>query len=206
MKKGLFTITMLVASVALCGINIACANDTASVQNQAKNSTQSSLSNLLLQQTTDKKTVVQSVKAEAKSAVKSEAKVVAEVKKVDVHHNAENVSKVTEQTTNLVASKKQDVIELQLEMKKNTKYKIFQMNNPSRLVIDVADDSIKIDYDAKSLQDTVIKSIRTAYHEGNKYRVVFDLNNAVEFSTQEKEVSSADQDKFNLIIDLKPKQ
>ena len=54
-------------------------------------------------------------------------------------------------------------------------HKIFSLDNPSRLVIDIRQASLKANISSLDLANTPIASIRTSRREGNNVRVVLDL-------------------------------
>lgn len=154
----------------------------------------------------DKKTEQKTTTNDVKISENKEINIKPEPSVQSVASNTTVNTDIKNDNTNAV--KNSDVVELQLLMKKDTSYKVFQLINPTRLVVDVFDSSVKIDYDNKSLQGTCVKEIRTAYHDQNKYRVVLDLNKEVKFETQEKDSNSESEGKDlhkTLIIKLTPK-
>lgn len=58
-------------------------------------------------------------------------------------------------------------------------HKIFSLENPSRLVIDIEDTRREASLDSIDLEDTPIRRLRSAQRNGNDLRVVLDLREAV---------------------------
>ena len=105
---------------------------------------------------------------------------------------------------------KSPLVQLELEFRKDTKYSVFSLPNPSRLVIDVKDSQAKTKFDKSSLQNTPVKKVRVAKHSDKLLRIVFDLDRNVTFSTKEEPFADTNagnnaNDKVRLVITLNSK-
>lgn len=58
-------------------------------------------------------------------------------------------------------------------------YKLIQLKNPERIVIDIADSDLKVDLAAVSVDETAISQIRSGVRKGADLRIVFDMRRAV---------------------------
>ena len=56
------------------------------------------------------------------------------------------------------------------------KYKIFTLNNPNRVVIDLANARLAMDVNQSVFNGSLVNKLRYAHREGNKLRIVLDLN------------------------------
>lgn len=66
------------------------------------------------------------------------------------------------------------------DLDKPTEHKVFSLEGPDRLVIDLDNVSTKTDIESLSLKDTPIGKIRTAVKQGSDMRVVLDLKSKVQ--------------------------
>lgn len=66
-----------------------------------------------------------------------------------------------------------------------TQYRIFRLNNPSRLVLDLKDVTTKVRLRYKALIDTPISKMRYSQHQDHIFRIVFDLAMPVDAKIQE---------------------
>lgn len=69
-----------------------------------------------------------------------------------------------------------------LDMSGEAKYKLFTLDNPHRLVLDIADTELKSKLDEAMLKDSGITKVRYA-HEKGRVRIVFDLESKVSSSS-----------------------
>ncbi len=69
-----------------------------------------------------------------------------------------------------------------LDMSGEAKYKLFTLDNPHRLVLDIADTELKSKLDETMLKDSGISRVRYA-HEKGRVRIVFDLDSKVSSSS-----------------------
>lgn len=81
--------------------------------------------------------------------------------------------------------------QLELEISKGSHYSVFSLTNPPRIAIDVKGNATTTEFDKASLANTPIKRIRSAKHEDNRLRIVFDLKQDVAFKVQETTGNSA---------------
>jgi N-acetylmuramoyl-L-alanine amidase len=90
-----------------------------------------------------------------------------------------------------------------LDLDSQVEYKSFTLNNPPRLVLDLAGFRQQEKLSIPLLSDTPIKSIRYAAHDSKTFRLVFDLNEKVDYHIQ----SLAPQDAYphRLVVDLADK-
>jgi N-acetylmuramoyl-L-alanine amidase len=58
-------------------------------------------------------------------------------------------------------------------------HRLMVLENPTRIVVDVEDTSLKTSLDDLALADTPVKRVRSGVREGNDLRVVLDMNGAV---------------------------
>lgn len=68
-----------------------------------------------------------------------------------------------------------DHTRLVFDTRSQVKHTIFSLENPSRLVIDIQDASLKANLDQLDLSDSPVRRIRSASRNGNDLRVVLDL-------------------------------
>ena len=66
-----------------------------------------------------------------------------------------------------------------LDMSGPAEHKLIQLDNPSRIVLDVEDTRLRASLDKLSLDKTPIRSIRSGVREGDDLRVVLDMSAAV---------------------------
>jgi N-acetylmuramoyl-L-alanine amidase len=81
-------------------------------------------------------------------------------------------------------------------------YKIFQLNNPKRLVIDVANVPKKPKLSHLKIKNSPIKTMRAAHRNGNDLRVVLDLQKAV--SPKHFTLKANKPSNNRLVVDLYP--
>ena len=77
---------------------------------------------------------------------------------------------------------------------------VFQLDNPSRLVIDLSDAQLKDDPSSLNLSGSAISSVRTGVRDGTGLRVVLELNRSIE----PRHFSLAPNDQYGdrLVVDL----
>ena len=96
------------------------------------------------------------------------------------------------------------LVQLELELNKNTKYSVFSLPDPARLIVDIKDGTAQAEFDKKTLENTPIKGVRTAMHDNGTLRIVFDLKQSLAFST--KEISATENNvassKMLLVVSL----
>ncbi|MBL4820277.1 MAG: N-acetylmuramoyl-L-alanine amidase [Gammaproteobacteria bacterium] len=61
-------------------------------------------------------------------------------------------------------------------------YNIFNLDNPDRVVIDIANSTMRTDFSGLDYSDSPIRSIRSSIRDGNDLRVVLDLKSRVDHS------------------------
>ena len=67
-----------------------------------------------------------------------------------------------------------------LDLSAPATHKVFTLNNPDRVVVDVPNASISTDYSSLDLKDTPIVSIRHAKKDQHDLRMVLDLSSSVD--------------------------
>ena len=97
-------------------------------------------------------------------------------------------------------SQKQDKTRIVFDISGTVEHKVFQLDNPRRLVIDLANVSQKPSLAHLKLKATPISKMRAAYRDGKNIRVVLDLKSAV----THKDFILKANDKFanRLVVDL----
>ena len=97
-------------------------------------------------------------------------------------------------------SQKQDKTRIVFDISGTVEHKVFQLDNPRRLVIDLANVSQKPSLSHLKLKATPISKMRAAYRDGKNIRVVLDLKSAV----THKDFILKANDKFTnrLVVDL----
>jgi len=65
------------------------------------------------------------------------------------------------------------------DVSRPVEHKVFALNNPRRLVIDIPNATMKASFSALDLSSTPIDAVRAATRNGNDLRVVLDLNDKV---------------------------
>ena len=90
-----------------------------------------------------------------------------------------------------------------LDLDRKTAYKLFTLQNPHRVVIDMEGSSIDIPLELDEEHACLIKSVRYGQPEKNTLRVVFDLNESAELKTFLLDPTA--QYNHRLVIDLFPK-
>jgi len=85
-----------------------------------------------------------------------------------------------------------------------TEHKLIQLQNPSRIVLDIQDTSLKSDLAQLSLADTPVRRVRSGVREGDDLRVVFDMSEQV--SPRSFALQANDQAGDRLVLDLYDKQ
>jgi len=97
-------------------------------------------------------------------------------------------------------SQKQDKTRIVFDISGNIEHKVFQLDNPRRLVIDLANVSQKPSLKHLKLKGTPISKMRAAYRDGKNIRVVLDLKSAV----THKDFTLKANDKFGnrLVVDV----
>lgn len=74
-------------------------------------------------------------------------------------------------------------VKLTLDFKNNPNYKIFELTDPRRLVIDISDCSLMTVINNSAIQNSIVKKIRLGNHD-NTLRLVFDLRSPIVYSDQ----------------------
>ena len=90
-----------------------------------------------------------------------------------------------------------------LDLDRKTAYKLFTLQNPHRVVIDMEGSSIDIPLELDEEHAGLIKSVRYGQPDKNTLRVVFDLNESAELKTFLLDPTA--QYNHRLVIDLFPK-
>lgn len=103
------------------------------------------------------------------------------------------------------------LVQLEIELSKNTKYSVFSLPNPARLIVDVKDGTATTDFDKTTFVNTPIKKVRTAKHGNDMLRIVFDLKKDLAFTTREEVLNGVNANDNNsgkkrLIIVLSTKK
>ncbi|MGI9322583.1 MAG: AMIN domain-containing protein, partial [Pseudomonadales bacterium] len=83
-----------------------------------------------------------------------------------------------------------------------TEHKLFALESPRRLVVDIKQTKLKAKLKSLNLKDTPIKAIRTSAKAKDSLRVVFDLTEAVR--PRSFELKPIEQYGDRLVIDLHP--
>lgn len=83
-------------------------------------------------------------------------------------------------------------------------YKLFSLQNPQRLVIDIAQGSLRTDFSGLKLTSTPIAKMRSAVRNNGDLRVVLDMSAAIE--PRHFTLDSNEQYSDRLVIDLFDKQ
>lgn len=86
------------------------------------------------------------------------------------------------------------------DMSKAADHKLFQLDNPKRLVVDIEEATLRTSTDAVDLGGSPIATIRAAKRQENSLRVVFDLNKAVK--AKSFLLPKNEQNISRLVIDL----
>ncbi len=86
------------------------------------------------------------------------------------------------------------------DMTKAADHKLFQLDNPRRLVVDIEEATLRTSTDAVDLGGSPIATIRAAKRQKNSLRVVFDLNKAVK--AKSFLLPKNEQNISRLVIDL----
>lgn len=79
-------------------------------------------------------------------------------------------------------------------------HKLMVLDNPSRIVVDVADTALKSSLTSLKLEDTPVKSVRSGVREGDDLRVVFDMSAMV--NPRSFVLKANEQAGDRLVIDL----
>lgn len=96
--------------------------------------------------------------------------------------------------------------QIELELNKKVPYKIFYLNKPERLVVDIKDSSFSAEFDKSAFANSPIKNIRSAHRDDGVFRVVFDLKEPVTFQHSEQAGSGNNSDSMKLLIAIAPKE
>lgn len=97
-------------------------------------------------------------------------------------------------------SQKQDKTRIVFDISGSIKHSVFQLENPQRLVIDIANIPEKPSLSHLKLKGSPISKMRAAYRNGRDLRVVLDLNTAV--SHKDFTLQANNQFGNRLVIDL----
>ena len=79
-------------------------------------------------------------------------------------------------------------------------YKVFSLDNPRRLVIDIKDVSLKTDLSALDIAPTPISKIRSGIRAGSDLRIVLELNSQVR--VEDFTLKANEQYGDRLVVDL----
>ena len=93
-----------------------------------------------------------------------------------------------------------DHTRLVFELNGSTEHKLFTLENPHRLVLDINDTRLGADVSQPDFANTPIVGMRTGLQDGKNLRIVFDLNHAV--SPKSFPLSGNDQYGVRLVVDL----
>jgi len=93
-----------------------------------------------------------------------------------------------------------DSTRLVLDLSSAAEHKLFALQNPNRLVIDLSDSQVKTQFDKLDLTNTPIAKIRAAVRNKTDVRVVLDLKNTV--SPKSFSLKANEQYSDRLVIDL----
>ena len=93
-----------------------------------------------------------------------------------------------------------DRTRLVFDLSGSISYDIFDLNNPDRVVIDIADAELSTDFARLDYSNSPIKSIRSAARNGNGLRIVVDLVSMVDHSSFTQAANGDLQDR--LVLDL----
>lgn len=88
---------------------------------------------------------------------------------------------------------------IKINASKPSKYRVFYLDSPARLVIDLYNAKFADNLNKDSFLNDYIKNVRIGNH-ANTVRLVFDLKNKISFS--EHKIVSNDPRKMQLVIDL----
>lgn len=92
-----------------------------------------------------------------------------------------------------------DNTRLVFDLESRAEYRVFELANPSRLVVDLYDTDLNADPDALALTGTGLSDIRTGVRE-NGLRVVLDMPKALDYRAMKLPPNS--QHPYRLVIDL----
>ena len=98
-----------------------------------------------------------------------------------------------------------DSTRLVFDLSEPTEYRIFDLPNPYRIVIDLNDADMNKDPDQVDIHSTAVKSIRKGKRNGKDLRIVIDVNEALEPSSQILPPNDT-YPNHRLVVDLKPKE
>lgn len=93
-----------------------------------------------------------------------------------------------------------DHTRLVLDLSGPADHSILELNNPSRIVVDVADSALNAEINSLSLENTPISGIRSGIRDGDDLRLVLDLKTAVR--PRSFSLKATDRAADRLVIDL----
>jgi len=93
-----------------------------------------------------------------------------------------------------------DRTRLEFDLSGNINYNVFDLNNPNRVVIDIADAELLTTFAELDYSNSPIKSIRSGVRGGNNLRVVLDLVRMVEHTSFT--LSATDESPYRLVLEL----
>ena len=104
------------------------------------------------------------------------------------------------QVNDIRVGKQQEATRFVLELEQPVPFRMFTLNNPERLVVDIPDIAWKVTSTPK-LAGTAIKQYRTGLFKQGITRIVLDLNGPVALVRND---SLAESNKFRIILDIAP--
>lgn len=72
-----------------------------------------------------------------------------------------------------------DNTRLILELNEEVPYKVFTLDNPHRLVVDLPNTKLKAKFKSVNFDNTPITNVRYAHHDNGQLRIVFDVNQSI---------------------------
>ncbi len=102
------------------------------------------------------------------------------------------------QVSKISITKQPSKIQLEFELKKSTKYRVFTISNPERLIVDLENSTLLAS--AKKFSDPFFLSIRNSVNSQSQLRIVFDLRNSVQIKNSL--IIKRKNNKYYLIINL----
>lgn len=93
-----------------------------------------------------------------------------------------------------------DATRLVFDLQKRLEYKVIKLENPIRIVVDMASTDLQFDFAGLNLTPTPINQIRTGKQSDNSARVVFELERAQRLRTMIMEPSG--EGGWRLVVDL----
>ncbi len=104
------------------------------------------------------------------------------------------------QVTKIFTTKQSDQNRLKLELTKPTKYRVFTISNPNRLVVDL--DDCTLSKNIKNFNDPLFSSARNSINNQGQLRIVFDLIGGTK--VKNSSIIRYKNNKYYLVINLLP--